>query len=167
MHKTDERIYTENKDYQLVSLDFGNKSFSMIIVLPQPGKTIAEILSSIDWNTSNISHEADVILSLPKFKLETLTKLNETLQGMGMKSIYDNNSLSSISDNLTLEWVQQNVYFEIDESGVKTSAVTSANGLESSSGSIYTMEVNRPFLFAIRENSTNTLMFMGKIAKVE
>ena len=39
--------------------------------------------------------------------------------------------------------------------------------MESSSGSIYEMVVNRPFLFAIRENSTNTLMFMGKIAKIE
>jgi serpin B len=167
MHKTTKRIYLENDNYQLVSLDFGNKSFSMVIVLPQPSKTIAEILPSIDWNTSNVSHEVDIILSLPKIKLETLTELNEILQGMGMESLYENNSLSNISNDLSLSWAQQNTCFEIDESGVKASSVTSANGMESSSGSIYEMVVNRPFLFAIRENSTNTLMFMGKIAKIE
>ena len=167
MHKTAKRIYTNNDDYQLVVLDFGNKSFSMVVVLPQPGKTIAGIIPSIDWSTSNVSHEVDVVLSLPKFKQEKLTKLNEILQGMGMESLYESNSLSNISDNLSLSWAQQNTCFEIDESGVKTSTVTSANGLESSSGSIYEMTVNRPFLFAIRENSTNTLMFMGKIAKIE
>ena len=167
MHKTTKRIYLENDNYQLVSLDFGNKSFSMVVVLPQPGKTIAVIIPSIDWSTSNASHEVDVVLSLPKFKQEKLTKLNEILQGMGMESLYESNSLSNISDNLSLSWAQQNTCFEIDESGVKTSTVTSANGLESSSGSIYEMTVNRPFLFAIRENSTNTLMFMGKIAKIE
>ena len=167
MHKTTKRIYLENDNYQLVSLDFGNKSFCMVIVLPQPSKTITEILPSIDWNTSNVSHEVDVILSLPKIKLETLTELNEILQGMGMESLYENNSLSNISNDLSLSWAQQNTCFEIDESGVKASSVTSANGMESSSGSIYEMVVNRPFLFAIRENSTNTLMFMGKIAKIE
>ena len=154
MHKTAKRIYTNNDDYQLVVLDFGNKSFSMVVVLPQPGKTIAGIIPSIDWSTSNVSHEVDVVLSLPKFKQEKLTKLNEILQGMGMESLYESNSLSNISDNLSLSWAQQNTCFEIDESGVKTSTVTSANGLESSSGSIYEMTVNRPYPW-FRHRSTN------------
>ena len=70
------------------------------------------------------------------------------------------NAFSGIADGCHFTHMQQNLFFEIDESGVKEA--TQPSGTPDIS-----MSLNRPFLFAIRENSTNTLMFTGKIAKIE
>lgn len=168
MHKHEWTIYTENENYQLVYLGFGNASFGIMFVLPKEGKNIKEVLPSIDWDISNITHTNNVDLSLPKFKMEILTELNKTLQDMGIRTVFESNSFPNISDNLALAWAQQNACFEIDESGVKASTVTSVEGLEQSSGPTnVTMKIDRPFLFAIRENSSGALLYMGKIASVE
>ena len=158
MHGTQKGInYTENDDYQFASLDFGNGSFNLALVLPKEGKSVADIISTVDWDASNATTH-DVKLALPKFKLETVVYLNEILQSMGIKEAFKENAFSGIADGYQLTHMQQNLFFEIDESGVKEPSTGSAD---------VTMTLNRPFLFAIRENSTNTLMFMGKIAKVE
>ena len=149
--------YTENDDYQFASLDFGNGSFNLALVLPKEGKSVADIIPTVDWDVSNTTTH-DVELALPKFKLGTVVYLNEILQGMGIKEAFKENAFSGIANGYQLTHMQQNLFFEIDESGVKEPSTGSAN---------VTMTLNRPFLFAIRENSTNTLMFMGKIAKIE
>ena len=158
MHGTQKGIsYTENDDYQFASLDFGNGSFNLALVLPKEGKSVAEIIPTVDWDASNATAH-DVELALPKFKLGTVVYLNEILQNMGIKEAFKENAFPGIADGYELTHMQQNLFFEIDENGVKEPSTGSAN---------VTMKLNRPFLFAIRENSTNTLMFMGKIAKVK
>jgi len=149
--------YTETDHYPFASLDFGNGSFNLALALPKEGKSVADIMSTVDWDTSN-TDLYDVKLALPKFKLETIVHLNEILQNIGIKEAFKENAFSGIADGYQLTHMQQNLFFEIDESGVKEPSTGSAN---------VTMTLNRPFLFAIRENSTNTLMFMGKIAKIE
>lgn len=149
--------YTENDDYQFASIDFGNGSFNLAIALPKEGKSVADIISTVDWDTSDATMH-DVKLALPKFKLEKVVYLNDILQNIGIKEAFKENAFSDVADGCHLTHMQQNLFFEIDESGVKEPSTKSAD---------VTMTMNRPFLFAIRENSTNTLMFMGKIAKIE
>lgn len=153
--------YTENDDYQFASLDFGNGSFNMALVLPKEGKSVADIISTVNWDTSN-ANTYDVKLALPKFKLEKIVHLNEILQRTGIKEMFKENAFPGITNEYYLSHMQQNLFFEIDESGVNKAPSSSSTD----SGDV-TMNLNRPFLFAIRENSTNTLMFMGKIAKIE
>lgn len=160
MHGTLKDVsYTETDDYQFASLDFGNGSFNLALALPKEGKSVADIMSTVDWDTSN-TDLYDVKLALPKFKLETIVHLNEILQNIGIKEAFKENAFSGIADGCHFTHMQQNLYFEIDESGVKEA--TQPSGTPDIS-----MSLNRPFLFAIRENSTNTLMFTGKIAKIE
>lgn len=160
MHGTLKDVsYTETDDYQFASLDFGNGSFNLALALPKEGKSVADIMSTVDWDTSN-TDLYDVKLALPKFKLETIVHLNEILQNIGIKEALKENAFSGIADGCHFTHMQQNLFFEIDESGVKEA--TQPSGTPDIS-----MSLNRPFLFAIRENSTNTLMFTGKIAKIE
>lgn len=151
--------YTETDDYQFASLDFGNGSFNLALALPKEGKTTSDIISTVDWDTSDATMH-DVKLALPKFKLEKIVHMNEILQSIGIKEAFKENVFSGVADGFHLTHMQQNLFFEIDESGVKEATQPSGTA-------DITMTLNRPFLFAIRENSTNTLMFMGKIAKIE
>lgn len=160
--------YMETEDYQWVSLPFGNESFSMIFLLPKEGKDLADILLKTEWKASADAWNPSVNMALPKFKLETVKQMKETLDAMGISKIFTENSLSGIAENLYVSFVQQNAYIEIEESGVKASTVTSTGMLGATEEvTMVDMNLNRPFAFAICENSTDVILFMGKIAKIE
>lgn len=160
--------YMETEDYQWVSLPFGNESFSMIFLLPKEGKDLADVLLRTKWKASDNAWNPSVNMALPKFKLETVKQMKETLDAMGISKIFTENSLSGIAENLYVSFVQQNAYIEIEESGVKASTVTSTGMLEATEEvTMVDMNLNRTFAFAICENSTDVILFMGKIAKIE
>jgi serpin B len=63
------------------------------------------------------------------------------------------------------------MYLKVDETGAEASAVT-VIGMMGTAGppdpnNINVMNVNRPFVFAIRENSSGVILFAGKIGKIE
>jgi serpin B len=160
--------YMETEDYQWVSLPFGNESFSMIFLLPKEGKDLADVLPGAEWKASDDAWNPSVNMALPRFKLETVKQMKETLDAMGISKIFTQNSLPGIAENLCVSFVQQNAYLEIEESGVKASAVTSSGVLEMSPEiTLVEMNLNRPFAFAISENSSDAILFMGKIAKIK
>jgi serpin B len=160
--------YMETEDYQWVSLPFGNESFSMIFLLPKEGKDLADVLPGAEWKASDDARNPSVNMALPRFKLETVKQMKETLDAMGISKIFTQNSLPGIAENLCVSFVQQNAYLEIEESGVKASAVTSSGVLEMSPEiTLVEMNLNRPFAFAISENSSDAILFMGKIAKIK
>jgi serpin B len=90
---------------------------------------------------------------------------------MGIREIFKNNgSLANIADNIFVNQVFQDTYMEVDEKGTEASAVT-VIGIETAAGpnetGVNVMRIDRPFVFAIRENSTGVVLFTGKIGKIE
>jgi serpin B len=140
----------------------------MIFLLPKEGKDLADVLPGAEWKASDDAWNPSVNMALPRFKLETVKQMKETLDAMGISKIFTQNSLPGIAENLCVSFVQQNAYLEIEESGVKASAVTSSGVLEMSPEiTLVEMNLNRPFAFAISENSSDAILFMGKIAKIK
>jgi serpin B len=74
--------------------------------------------------------------------------------------------LSGISDeDIFVSFVKQNTFVEVNEEGTEAAAVTTIGiDLTSLPGSFY---VDKPFIFAIRERTTNTLLFIGKVERPE
>ena len=157
--------YAETDFYQKAYLAFGNYSFSMAIILPKEGTDLNKMLSNVAWAEEEQTRRVFVKLSLPKIQMNSLKNMNEILQDMGVKKIFnDGESLNGIANGLFVSLVQQNSYFCMDESGVEASSTTSAVVRPSANTSpTATMNVNRPFIFIIRENSTGAILFMGKI----
>jgi serpin B len=91
---------------------------------------------------------------------------------MGIREIFKNNgSLANIADDIFISQAFQDTYMEVDEKGTEASAVT-VIGMTGSAGpptedKVNVMRVDRPFVFAIRENSTGVVLFAGKIGKIE
>jgi len=74
------------------------------------------------------------------------------------------------SGGLAIDEVIHKTFLKINEEGTEAAAVTVVSIYElSGSGDDldFSMIVNRPYLFAVRENSSNTVLFMGKIANPE
>ena len=170
MNTSERNLYFENDDFQAIELPYGKENFSMIVILPKKGKDINEFISNLnpeDWNSwlTKFSKQ-NGFLSLPKFKIEYNLEMNDVLKDLGMP-----NAFSSAADfskmtkkqKLYISNVKHTTFVDVNEEGTEAAAVTVVEMKLTSFKPGFTMKVNRPFVFAIKEKETNSILFIGKI----
>lgn len=173
MHLSDgEFPFAWTPEYTAVELPYGGEAFAMTLVLPPEGVSLADFVAELDadaWNLILVSlspREPPVVL--PKFRLEYDRQLNEVLKAMGMEPAFD----PSVADfsrmhrdaldmQLHVSEVKQKAFVEVDEKGTTAAAVTSVEVGVTSAPIGFTAD--RPFLFAIRERLSGTLLFTGLV----
>jgi serine protease inhibitor len=157
--------YKETPQAQIIDLPYGDRLFSMIIILPKEGINIDQFageLTQQQWNgfVSNLDSN-EVSLSLPKFKLKYEKKINDELKAMGMRIAFEPSAnFSRITPGIWIDEVRHKTFFEVNEEGTEASAVTIISFVK---GLPPVMSVNRPFIFAIREHQSGTILFIGKV----
>ncbi|HSV88527.1 MAG TPA: serpin family protein [Bacteroidales bacterium] len=162
-----------NDRYHAVELPYGRGNFSMIVVVPQNQdlKSFLRYFTPSTWDliTSAIDAqkaETSIEIYLPRFQYDFNKTLNQPLKDMGIINAFDPNlaDLSGISDvrDLFVHFVNQNTHIEVNEEGTTAAAVTTI-GIGVTSVGPPPFAANRPFLFFIRERTTNTLMFAGQV----
>jgi serine protease inhibitor len=172
MHQTATFNYTADKSFQLVQLPYGNQAFSMMVLLPKEGISLGDAVTVLNgdgyWEglRSGLS-DAEVVLSLPKFKTEYSKKLNDVLTKMGMGIAFsDQADFSGMSDySAKISFVKQDTYISTDEEGTEAAAVTTVGVVITSfpQPRQVVFNANRPFLYLIQENSTGAILFMGAV----
>jgi len=166
--------YYQDAAVQIIDLPYGDGEFSMTVFLPASDKNIDEFITALDenqWDQYLASLESDSgTLELPKFKLEYKLKMNDVLKALGMSVAFEggNANFSRINavEQLFISKVLHKTFVKVDEEGTEAAAVTIvAIDLTSSGGSTekFYMRVDRPFVFAIREQHSGTILFMGKM----
>lgn len=167
--------YFENELLQAAELDYGRGNFSMVVLLPRPDYTVDDILeqmTSEQWNNWMASfNDIEVDFYLPKFSFDYEKELNQILSLMGMEIAFDpdNADFSGIINDIDLyiSKVKHKGFVEVDEEGTEAAAVTSVEISFTSVPDQLIMNVNRPFIFAIREKTTNAIVFFGRLAVPE
>ncbi|MFQ5605297.1 MAG: serpin family protein [bacterium] len=176
MVQTGEFDYLENETFQAVDLPYGDGAFSMTIFLPKPGQNLDAIIDGLQpaqWSQWLQSFEKDsVTLEMPKFKLEYEDSLNKALINLGMGVAFAPGADFTRMykpGGLFISYVKHKTFVEVNEEGTEAAAVTIVAIKESAGGDqhIKFMRVDRPYLFVIRENHTQTILFMGKIVSPE
>ncbi|KFP24647.1 Leukocyte elastase inhibitor A [Colius striatus] len=170
--------YIEEMGAQVLELPYAEKSLSMIILLPEDmadGSTgdLGQIESTMTyenlilWASSEHMSETTVEVYLPRFKLEGTFNLNEVLQEMGMTDIFNESkadlSAMSFSKSLVLSNVVHKTYVEVNEEGTVAAASTGAAIVRRCVPLTEVFLADHPFLFFIRHNPTNTILFFGKL----
>jgi len=156
---------------QVLDLFYGDGKFSMTIILPPAGTTIDAFTASLTqerWNTfvSGLA-KTDITVELPKFKLEYKRSLNDELKAMGMAIAFSGQAdFTRINKNggLSISNVLHKTFVEVDEQGTTAAAVTSVEIWNTVIQEIL-MRIDRPFIFAIREHESGTVLFIGKIVE--
>lgn len=164
--------YAEFQGCQLVELPYEGGRYSMYVLLPAEGMDINEAVGYLSEDLYNEAMKAlepkEVLLRMPKAKVETSLLLNETLQSMGIKSAFtsaaDFKGISEMGP-LVLDQVKQKCYVEISEKGTEAAAVTVAQiRLTSARPSSYVkMTVDRPYIFFIVDTQNSNVMFAGRV----
>jgi serpin B len=169
-------LYFKGKDFQSVVLAYGAGRVSMYVFLPDEDKSLDEFEKDLTpenwelWMRSFQLNPGD--LTLPRFKVEWESGLNEALKELGMGEAFDPSradfsQMAKVKPgDLFISEVRQKSWCEVNEEGTVAAAVTSV-GLSTASvqrpREKFVMKVDRPFFFAIRDNFTGVVLFMGSI----
>jgi len=174
MQQQDTFRYVKNDLLSAVELPYGHGNFSMVILLPNEGKTAGDIVSSLtidNWNAwmQGLS-EKDVVIHLPRLKFEYEKLLNQDLADMGMGIAFsgaaDFSKIDSTRD-LCISRVIHKTFVEVNEEGTEAAAVTVVEIRETSypgpqEQPVY-FYVDRPFVFIIKERDTGAMLFVGRV----
>ena len=174
MRQSGEFRYFESPEFQAIDLPYGNGDFSMTIFLPHPHtdtETLITLLNEENWKRwiGSLSRQ-DGMLQLPKFALEYELTLNDALHSLGMGVAFDpyNADFTGMykgSEHLFLSKVKHKTFIEVNEEGTEAAAVTSVEVKCTVALPSFSMRVDRPFVFVIRENHTQAILFMGRVAE--
>jgi len=159
-----------DKDMDVVILPYSSGQFNLTLFVPKEGKDVHTLIQELDskkWETiQNGNFNVKTYLGLPKFTLKYDINLNEVLSDMGMAKVFtDQAELGGIADaSLLVSFVKQNTFLGIDEVGTEAAAVTTIGvELTSVNQPQRTVIADRPFFFTISENTSNTILFTGRI----
>ncbi|MCY4401067.1 MAG: serpin family protein [Candidatus Poribacteria bacterium] len=177
MSRKGDFAYYENSEenFQAISLPYGEGKMGMYIFLPSSKSNLNTFIQTLTAenleNWISELQEQEVMVYFPKFKLEYGTKeLNDALTSLGMGVAFDEDSadfsrmahLDDIGGNLYIQKVAHKTFIEVNEEGSEAAAATSVGiGVKSILRTVF--NADRPFFFAIRDNQTQTVLFMGTV----
>ena len=152
-----------------VELPYADSAYSIVLWMApegQPASAAGAILSNGKWaQMVSALRDEDLVLFLPKFHIEYALGLNDLLTSLGMGIALDPNhadfSRIAGSNNLYISRVFQKTFMDVNEQGTEAAAATSVGvSLTAMPPSI---SFDRPFMFAVRERSSGTILFEGRV----
>lgn len=171
MHTTRDAAFLRQNGYQAASLS--TTSGEMIFVLPDEGVTPAGLLADPGFLEAVTDFEdgifGEVQWSVPKFDVESDLDLKPTLKGLGITEVFDPDvsDFTPLTDlePVWLDQAKQIARVKVDEKGVEAAAVTlltdEAGAVPPEDSKICVMDLDRPFLFIIRDGSA--VLFVGVV----
>ncbi|XP_062034060.1 serpin I2 [Lepus europaeus] len=157
-------------NYQVLELPYKGDEFSLIIILPAEGVNIEEVENLItahqilEWFSE--MHEEEVEISMPRFKVEQKLDFKEALYSLNVTELFSSGcDLSGITDSseVYVSNVMQKVFFEINEDGSEAAASTGMHIPTIMSLARHQFIANHPFLFIMKNNPTESILFMGRV----
>jgi serpin B len=153
-------------------LDYKGETTSMMIVLPKeeiPLETVVAQLSMesyLKWCRKLVSSE--VIMHLPKWKLTPPTiPLSKALITMGLNIPFNQGttspSFNNIAPSLYVSSILHKAMIEVNEEGAEAAATTITLLEKRAIQETLTININRPFLYFIKDNATQSILFMGQV----
>ena len=124
--------YTEIDGYEIVEMPFRAGASSMIVMAPPQGESSAGLQTDTlvrvsDWLATSPERLGCTDLAIPKFQTTVSTDLVGVLQGMGIRSAFEDADFSRMTDGgIKLGEVLHKATIEVNEQGTEAAAATSA-----------------------------------------
>lgn len=172
MMNNDAAYFSAKKDgVQAVELLYGDSAFSMVLLTAEQGLSLAPAIAVLEpakWEALMSSMQRGrIMLNMPKFKFTYEKALKDALSALGMGIAFDEAraDLTRIANvrprNLYISRVQHKTFIDVHEKGTEAAGATAIGvGVTSLPPE---MTFDKPFLFVIRERSTGTLLFVGRV----
>lgn len=179
-----ETLYPGKGGFLMAELPYKGGDLSMVVIVPQEADglpTLEKKLSSVNiqaW-TGRLERR-EVHVHLPKFKLETDYQMNEPLKALGMVRAFADPRQSNGAQfegmcasqdpelRLYIAAVLHKAFVDVNEKGTEAAAATAVAmaagaAMPRSVPFIPTFRADKPFIFAIRDVKTGTILFLGRV----
>jgi serine protease inhibitor len=171
MSQTGRYRYGRTDRVQAVSLPYADGRVRMYVLRPHdsvPLRTVRQELTARRWSewTAQL-READGSIRIPRCTLRHDAELSGTLQALGMSAAFGSDAdFRSIMDGAgQLSAVHHSTCVEVHEEGTEATAATSAVMIRSLRPAGFTLEIDRPFFFAIQDDQSRLLLFAGLVER--
>ena len=164
---------------QILKIPYKSDSnrLSMIIALPEDIDGIRDLENNLTYDMftawTRDTEPRDVQMSIPKFKITAKYGSDATIPAFRNLGIYDlfNSTRADLSGMslglLFVDNIFHDAFVNVNELGTEAAAVTSmfSNVISSTEYSDpVTFRADHPFIFAIWDDETNVILFMGKMS---
>ncbi|XP_074432190.1 heterochromatin-associated protein MENT-like isoform X3 [Larus michahellis] len=162
--------------FKIIELPYMENELSMFILLPDDindNTTGLELVEReltygklAEWTRSDSMIKAEVDLYLPKLKVEENYDLKSTLSRMGIRNAFDPVQADftgmSAKKDLFISEIIHKAFVEVNEEGTEAAAATGVLVLRSKTPTM-TFKADHPFLFFIKHNKSQTILFFGRL----
>lgn len=173
MHQYTKLPYAETDDVQILELPYQGQQLSMVIILPKAHKRLSGLEN--EFSPENLSNwlgllqKTDVRVYLPKFKMSPDSyDLIKPMQVLGMRKAFaseaDFSGMNGRRD-ISISNLLHKAFVEVNEEGTEAAAATVATFALTGRPRNVTFRADHPFLFAIRERSSGSLLFLGRVVE--
>ena len=173
MHRAGAYPFLDKEGFSVLSIPYNGRALSMILLVPKNVDGLAGLEKAITPSNLNAwtgaMKASRLNLGLPKFKTTSRFELSHILSGMGMKLAFkagqaDFSGMTASKEGLYIGLVIHQAYVDVHEKGTEAAAATAV--LMRKGGKMRTppsFQIDRPFIFLIRDNKTESILFMGRI----
>jgi len=178
MMSSNESKYIEDDKVTGFIKSYKDNKYSFVALLPNEGSSLNDYISTLTGESllAVIKSAQDISIEaqLPKFNAKYSLEMKDALMALGMNAAFDENTANfskmgkSLGGNLYIDSVIHKTYIEVSEDGTKAGAST-VIGMKSK-GAVAVGKfviLDRPFVYAIIDNSTNLPIFIGTVMDIK
>jgi len=171
MYRKDDFRNLDDGKILALEMPYKDNELSMLAIMPKDPAGFADMEKAL--NADRIEkivsdmRKDEIEVYFPKFRLEQKFELCKTLAEMGMPDAFDGKAdFSGMNGKTTLAitGVIHKAFVEVDEKGTEAAAATAVVMQDLCIRETKAFKADRPFIFIIRENSTGSILFMGRVA---
>ncbi len=177
--------YSENKNLRLLEIPYAGDEYSMYVILPHKRLNIKKLAELVNLEEIEVlqasASEHQVILQLPKFKIQTKIEAKQNLSGMGVNSAFTpglgganfNKMINQKTDfaQIYISEIHHDTCIEVGEKGTEAATATATihYAVRAAAASREVPELvkfyaDHPFIFTIVHNPSETILFTGWVS---
>jgi serpin B len=168
MHARRRFAYATGDGWQAVELPYAGDRLAMLLVLPDADLNALEA-GDFAWPAAADMPGQEVRLGVPRWDIKTSASLGDVLGALGMPTAFtDDADFTGMTteDPLYIGAVIHQANITVDEAGTEAAAATAVvmeAGAAPNPDEPPVVTFDRPFLFAVRDTQTGTILFQGRI----
>uniref|UniRef100_A0A0N5CH49 SERPIN domain-containing protein n=1 Tax=Strongyloides papillosus TaxID=174720 RepID=A0A0N5CH49_STREA len=171
MSKATSLLYGGNKNFHIVKIPYTHSGSEFILILPKERNKLHSLLKKMDGKSllkliESTYYYKDVILTMPKFKVESSYSMKKVLTKMGLVTPFNENANftgMTSTDKIKIDDVIHKVFVDVNEEGTEAAAATAifmvGYSAPVSKNDEIIVKADHPFLYIILDNEK--ILFSG------
>ncbi|XP_004452980.1 serpin B13 [Dasypus novemcinctus] len=164
----------EDLKAKILGIPYKGNGLSLFVLLPDDIDGLEEIVDKItpdkliEWTNPGRMEEKNVSLHLPRLQVEGSYDLEEVLAALGLEAAFsscraDYTGMSARSGLRPQRFLHRS-FMVVTEEGTEAAAATGAGMVTASVGDYENFHCNHPFLFFVRHNLSDSVLFFGRFS---